>query len=99
MKPGAILINTARGEIVDNAALAAALEGGSIGMAGLDTIAPEPVLPDNPLLNLSPAAARRLVLSPHIGGVTQGLFRRAHRTVWENAARVAAGLPPINIVS
>ena len=99
MKPGAILINTARGEIVDNVALAAALEGGSIGMAGLDTIAPEPVQPDNPLLNLSPAAARRLVLSPHIGGVTQGLFRRAHRTVWENAARVAAGLPPINIVS
>ena len=57
------------------------------------------MLPDNPLLNLSPAAARRLVLSPYIGGVTQGLFRRAHRTVWENAARVAAGLPPINIVS
>lgn len=99
MKGDAILINTARGEIVDNGALAEALERGAIGMAGLDTIAPEPVEPGNPLLNLSEAASRRLVLSPHIGGVTQGMFKRAHRTVWENAARVAAGEQPVNIVS
>ena len=99
MQPNAILINTARGEIVDNAALADALERGAIGMAGLDTIAPEPVQLDNPLLNLSDAAARKLVLSPHIGGVTQGMFNRAHRMVWENAARVAAGEKPVNIVA
>lgn len=98
MKPNAILINTARGEIVDHTALAAALEAGSIGAAGLDTLAPEPVQLDNPLLNLSEAAAKRLVLSPHIGGVTQGMFFRAHRTVWENAERVANGETPINIV-
>lgn len=98
MLPNAILVNTARGEIVDHEALAAALEAGSIGMAGLDTLAPEPVQPDNPLLNLSEAAARRLVLSPHIGGVTQGMFFRAHRMVWENAARVAAGQEPVNVV-
>ena len=90
MKPGAILINTARGEIVDTRALAD---------AGLDTVAPEPVQPDNPLLNLSEQASRRVVFSPHIGGTTDGFFRRAHRTIWENIARVAAGEEPVNIVS
>ena len=99
MKPDAILINTARGEIVDTEALAAAFEAGTIAMAGLDTVAPEPVKPDNPLLNLSEQASRRIVLSPHIGGTTVGFFRRAHRTIWENIARVAAGEEPINIVS
>ncbi len=99
MKPGAILINTARGEIVDTQALADALEAGTLGAAGLDTVAPEPVQLDNPLLNLSDQAARRVVLSPHIGGTTVGFFRRAHRTIWENIARVAAGDVPINIVS
>lgn len=99
MKSDAVLINTARGEIIDNAALARALESNSIGMAGLDTVAPEPVQPDNPLLNLSDAAARKLIFSPHIGGVTEGMFYRAHRNVWENIARVAAGEEPLNIVS
>lgn len=99
MKPGAILVNTARGEIVDTQALAGALEAGTLAAAGLDTVAPEPVLPDNPLLNLSDQAARRVVLSPHIGGTTIGFFRRAHRTIWENIARVAAGEKPVNIVS
>lgn len=99
MKPDAILINTARGEVVDTVALAEALEAGAIAAAGLDTVAPEPVERDNPLLNLSEEAARRVVFSPHIGGTTAGLFRRAHRTIWENIARVAAGKEPVNIVS
>lgn len=55
--------------------------------------------PDNPLLNLSEQASRRIVFSPHIGGTTDGFFRRAHRTIWENIARVAAGEEPVNIVS
>lgn len=99
MKSDAILINTARGEIVDTQALADALEAGTIAAAGLDTVAPEPVQPDNPLLNLSEQASRRIVFSPHIGGTTGGFFRRAHRTIWENIARVAAGEEPTNIVS
>lgn len=99
MRPGAILINTARGEVVDNEALVAALEAGTIGAVGLDTVAPEPVMPDNPLLNLSEQAARRVVFSPHIGGVTEGTFYRAHRMVWENIARVMAGEAPCNVVS
>lgn len=99
MKQDAILINTARGEIVDQVALASALENGTIGAAGLDTLSPEPVQPDHPLAVLEGQAARRLVLSPHIGGVTEGMFRRAWATIWNNIALVAAGEQPVNIVS
>ena len=98
MKSDAILINTARGEIVDQVALARALEDGSIGAAGLDTLSPEPVQPDHPLALLEGDAADKLVLSPHIGGVTEGMFRRAWTTIWENIARVAAGDQPVNLV-
>ena len=98
IKPGAVLVNTARGDIVDQEALAAALEAGKIGAAGLDVLTPEPVTTDNPLLNLSPEASARCVFSPHIGGVTEGMFYRAHRMVWENIARMAAGEPLANRV-
>ncbi len=99
MKSDAVLINTARGEIVDQVALAQALAAGTIGAAGLDTLSPEPVQPDHPLALLEGAAANKLVLSPHIGGVTEGMFRRAWRTIWGNVARVADGERPVNVVS
>lgn len=99
MKDDAVLINTARGEIVDQVALAAALEAKTIGAAGLDTLSPEPVPIDHPLAQLSNEAAYRVVLSPHIGGVTAGMFRRAWRTIWENVERVSVGETPINVVS
>ena len=98
MRNDAILINTARGEIVDNDALARALESDAILAAGLDVIAPEPVLPDNPLLNLSEKASRKLVLSPHVGGITEGMFHRAHRNVWDNIKRVLNGETPVNVI-
>lgn len=98
MKDDAVLINTARGEIVDQVALADALERGIIGAAGLDTLSPEPVTTDHPLANLSEDAACKVVLSPHIGGVTEGMFRRAWTTIWQNIERVANGEQPINIV-
>lgn len=66
MKPSALLINTARGEVVDEPALCAALAAGTIAGAGLDTFAPEPPAPDNPLWQLD-----TVILSPHIGGVTE----------------------------
>jgi D-3-phosphoglycerate dehydrogenase len=65
MRPTAILLNTARGGLVDEAALAAALEGGRLRGAGIDVFADEPPRPDNPLL-----AARNALLSPHNAGVT-----------------------------
>lgn len=99
MKPNSILINTARGEIVDQVALAQALEDGVIGAAGLDTLSPEPVAADHPLVLLSAEAASKLALSPHIGGVTEGMFRRAWTTIWQNIARVSRGERPVNVVN
>ncbi len=54
---------------------------------------------DNPLLQLPPSLRERLVLSPHIGGITAGSFRRYFGIIWENARRVAAGETPQNIVN
>ncbi len=99
MKEGSILINTARGEIVDQFALKKALIDGHIAAAGLDTLHPEPVKTDNPLLHLPPELEKRVVFSPHIGGVSEGMFYRAHRTVWENIERVMKGEEPVNRVN
>ena len=99
MKKTAYLVNTARGELVDTDALCRALEGGVIAGAGLDTVAPEPVTAENPLLRLRGSAADRLVLSPHLGGITEASFRRCHLHMWRNAERVADGHRPDNIVN
>ncbi len=99
MKPGSILINTARGEIVDQEALREAIESGKLLGAGLDTLSPEPVTADNPLLQLPPALRERLVLSPHIGGITAGSFRRYFELIWDNVTRVSRGEAPRNVVN
>ena len=99
MKKTAYLVNTARGELVDTDALCRALEGGAIAGAGLDTVAPEPVPPDHPLLTMPTPACDRLVLAPHLGGITEASFQRAHLHMWRNAERVADGHKPDNIVN
>jgi lactate dehydrogenase-like 2-hydroxyacid dehydrogenase len=98
MKPGAILINTARGELVDGDALARALKAGRPAAAGLDTLYPEPVRPDNPLLHLPQELRYRLTFSPHVGGTTMQSFRRAHGMIWKNLLACAAGETPKNVV-
>ena len=99
MKPTAYLINTARGDLVDNDALRRALTEGRIAGAGLDTLAPEPVPADHPLVTLPPEIQRRVVLAPHLGGITEASFRRAHAHMWRNAQRLAAGERPDSIVN
>ena len=98
MKPGAYLINTARGQIVDNDACVRAIKSGRLAGAAFDTVAPEPVMPDNPLLQLEGADADKVLFAPHIGGVTSNMFKRAHRSMWENVARIAADETPLNVV-
>lgn len=71
MRDGTILVNTARGGIVDEAALIDALTSGRIAAAGLDVFEDEPPAPDNPLLGFD-----QVLLSPHIAGVTDGAAQR-----------------------
>ena len=94
MKKTAFLINTARADLIDNAALCRALTDGSIAGVGIDTIAPEPVLLDNPLINLPPEAEARTLYAPHIGGNTGASFRRAFAMMEQNLKAVQNGTVP-----
>jgi phosphoglycerate dehydrogenase-like enzyme len=87
MKPGAILIQASRGGIVDEAALAQALTSGHLGGAAIDVYDTEPPSPDNVLLALSGDAARRMLFTPHIAGVTRQAAENLFRTAWRNVER------------
>ena len=91
MRPGAILINTARGELVDEAALAVALASGRLRGAGLDVFAQEPVDPANPLLALP-----NVVVAPHMAWLTPETLDRSLAVAFENCRRLAAGAPLLN---
>lgn len=86
MKSGAILINTARGELVDEAALAQAIERGHVRGAGLDVFAREPAAASNPLFALP-----QVVASPHIAWLTPETLYRSLSVAADNARRVIAG--------
>ncbi len=97
MKAGAILINAARGGIVDEAALAAQLLSGHLGGAAVDVYSSEPPLPGNPLFSLQNEAGERLLLTPHIAGVTRQSWAFLFRSAWQNVERVLIkGEPPAN---
>lgn len=99
MRPDAILINTARGDLVDNEALREAIIAGRIAGAGLDTVFPEPTTADNPLVDLPPECADKVIFSPHIGGITARAFRQANRLIWQSFEDVRQGKRPQNIVN
>jgi phosphoglycerate dehydrogenase-like enzyme len=88
MKPGAILVQASRGGVVEEAALAAALTSGHLGGAAVDVFSTEPPPPDNPLLGVSGEAAHRLLLTPHIAGVTRQASAFLFRSAWNNVERV-----------
>lgn len=88
MKKGAILVQASRGGIVDEQALADALRSGALGGAAVDVYSTEPPTPDNPLLGLTGEASHRLLLTPHIAGVTRQSAALLFRSAWQNVERV-----------
>jgi phosphoglycerate dehydrogenase-like enzyme len=99
MKSGAVLINAARGGIVDEAALASAIERGALAGAAVDVYSAEPPDAMNPLLALAGPAADRLLLTPHIAGVTRQSWAGLFESAWGNVVRVVAdGEVPLNRV-
>ena len=99
MKPGAVLVQAARGGIVDEAALARHLASGHLGGAAVDVYSTEPPMADNPLLALAGEGARRLLLTPHIAGVTRQSSALLFRSAWQNVERVLVrGEPPLHRV-
>jgi len=99
MKPAAVLIQASRGGVVDEAALAAHLRAGRLGGAAVDVYSAEPPAADNPLFKLDGEAARRLLLTPHIAGVTRQSSSTLFRSAWQNVERVLLrNEPPQNRV-
>jgi len=93
MKPGAVLINTARGDLVDEAALADALSRGRLAGAGLDVFSQEPVGAGHPL-----AAFDTVVMAPHVGWLTPETLQRSLGVAMQNAGLLAAGEPLLHRV-
>lgn len=93
MKPSAVLINTGRGPLVDESALAEALKNGKIAGAGLDVLCSEPPAADNPLID-----APRCIVTPHISWATKEARERLMTIAVDNVSAYIAG-SPTNVVN
>ncbi len=93
MKPGAWVINVARGELIDERALARALQGGRLGGAVLDTFLEEPLSPTSSLYDLP-----NVILTPHTSWSSTRVLDRSVDLFCENLRRFAAGRPLVNVV-
>lgn len=94
LKPGAILVNTARGGLLDEAQLVAALADGRLAAAGLDVFANEPIVPGHPLLALD-----NVVAAPHLAWLTQETLARSVDAAWRNVELLRAGQALLNRVA
>jgi D-3-phosphoglycerate dehydrogenase len=89
MKPAAILVNTARGALIDQAALAAALQDGKLGAFAADMLAQQPPDPNDPLLK-----SERVTLTPHVAGLTDRTYREVCVFCAQNVLAVSKGQAP-----
>jgi phosphoglycerate dehydrogenase-like enzyme len=90
LKKGAVVVNTARGELIDTAALVAALDDGRVAAAGLDVFEDEPN-PDLELLSVQP----NVVMSPHVAWLTPQTFDRSLSVIVENCRCIQNGISPL----
>jgi phosphoglycerate dehydrogenase-like enzyme len=93
MRPGAVLVNTCRGPVVDEPALYEALRARRLGGAGLDVLVDEPPAKDHPLFGLP-----NVTLTPHSAGPTWENWTARFRNGFDNIERVAAGRRPLWVV-
>ena len=93
MKPGAVLVNTARGGVLDQRALIEALTTGKLRAAGLDVFAEEPVPADDPLLKFD-----NVSLTPHVSWLTSETLERSIAVAVENCQRLQNGKDLLNCV-
>ena len=93
MKPSAVLVNVARGDLIDSEALLSALDRGLLSAVGLDVTDPEPLPDGHPLWSCP-----QLLISPHVGGPSTAMWPRAYRLMSEQLRRFAAGDPLLNVV-
>jgi phosphoglycerate dehydrogenase-like enzyme len=93
MKPGAVLVNVARGSTVDEEALVEGLRAGRLRGAGLDVFAQEPLPPESPLWDLT-----NVLILPHVSAVTPRYWRRETDLILDNLRRYLAGKPLRNVV-
>jgi D-3-phosphoglycerate dehydrogenase len=94
VKPGLVLVNTARGPVVDEAALAEALQDGRVWAAGLDVTEQEPLSPDSPLLALD-----NVILTPHVAANSPEASVDVYRLICEISAAVLQGQVPPFVVN
>ena len=94
MKSTAFLVNTSRGGLIDEVALAAALENEEIAGAALDVLEQEPITPDHPLLK-----SDRVILTPHMAWYTVQAAARMRELACQEVARILRGEKPVNLVN
>ncbi len=94
MRDGVVIVNAARGGVIDTQALVDALDSGKVYAAGLDVTAPEPLDPDHALLHRD-----NVVVTPHIASATDKGRIRMYAGAIENARQVLAGERPVNVVN
>jgi phosphoglycerate dehydrogenase-like enzyme len=99
LRPSALVINAARGPIVDPAPLAAMLADGMLAGAAVDVFETEPAPESDPLMALAASGCERLVLTPHMAGVTVESMERSLQRSLDNLARVARGEEPRDVVN
>ena len=92
VKPGAFLVNIARGEIIDEEAMIAALRDGRLGGAGLDVTEVEPLPPDSPLWDLP-----NVIVTPHVAGAGAKDYDQQKNLFGENLERFLAAKPLLNL--